>query len=698
MISKANVKEIEATNAKSVERKESFRKSDRARDLYSSFRRKSTLVDPKLPRKQWVSAGTLPPKPPKLRDLIQEAGILEELENDDDMQSILDEEIDDFSAIWSAVVDQPNSNFVDQTLTDVMEELLTMDDQDSIPCTCSHGMCLYHPNQDAQSRHSGEDTKSSFENISIPSPRSTDSSFVEIPHYCVPQFEPQYLALAQPRADSTKGTEISSIPSKTSKDSAPPPPRPSRIDFQLFSPPHHDPSQPSRTKGPPAGKGPPEGKPPLSGRPPRRTTAISPPTKVPKENPSEEDEDMVNSSHLFPSSIRRFDSFQSYQSMLSEITIPWEMNSLKIDSRAPQYRMAIEQQQEKDADKTFRMNNQTGGRLPPAPFSTTRRETPPYESPIPPARKRTPTDPHETTPSFGFQKKIEEEEEEPPVREALGRKGTLGGLATMQPAGTSQQPQGPFVSPGSTLRPVYQGPSTPRQDSNPLLFPADLNSPSEASNSKELRTEPFSSPGSAPRRFIRMPSTPQHDSNPLTFPRGLGCFPPSPKNLPGSPIRPATSPANMQALLLPLDTDSIESSIQEDAPLRKYSGRSTGAEDETKESIEVTTRISIRVKLSLMEISYITEGQEHMHSGLYSGPVNRRGLMDGNGVFWFTTGDLYLGQFCEGRLHGIGAMSITSEDGTKQIVKGYFRYNEFVGEEEDDTTLCLDETKDASDV
>ncbi len=56
----------------------------------------------------------------------------------------------------------------------------------------------------------------------------------------------------------------------------------------------------------------------------------------------------------------------------------------------------------------------------------------------------------------------------------------------------------------------------------------------------------------------------------------------------------------------------------------------------------------------------------------------------GNGVFWFTTGDMYLGRFFNGQLHGIGAMSIHTSfgDEKKQIFKGYFRNNEFLGEEE----------------
>jgi hypothetical protein len=49
-------------------------------------------------------------------------------------------------------------------------------------------------------------------------------------------------------------------------------------------------------------------------------------------------------------------------------------------------------------------------------------------------------------------------------------------------------------------------------------------------------------------------------------------------------------------------------------------------------------------------------------------------------MFWFTSGDLYLGGFSNGKLDGIGTMSITiGED--KHVFTGYFHRNEFVGEE-----------------
>jgi hypothetical protein len=64
--------------------------------------------------------------------------------------------------------------------------------------------------------------------------------------------------------------------------------------------------------------------------------------------------------------------------------------------------------------------------------------------------------------------------------------------------------------------------------------------------------------------------------------------------------------------------------------------------------------------------------------------------MHGNGVFWFNTGDLYLGEFRSGNLHGCGMLSINVEDEidlethevvswSREVLKGYFRWNEYVG-------------------
>ena len=56
-----------------------------------------------------------------------------------------------------------------------------------------------------------------------------------------------------------------------------------------------------------------------------------------------------------------------------------------------------------------------------------------------------------------------------------------------------------------------------------------------------------------------------------------------------------------------------------------------------------------------------------------------REKMHGNGVFWFTMGDVYLGQFLHGHLHGLGMMSVRMENDETHILKGFFHWNEFVG-------------------
>jgi hypothetical protein len=97
-----------------------------------------------------------------------------------------------------------------------------------------------------------------------------------------------------------------------------------------------------------------------------------------------------------------------------------------------------------------------------------------------------------------------------------------------------------------------------------------------------------------------------------------------------------------------------------------------------------------RVRMCPMEICYVLDGEEICYTGFYSGPVNARAEANGNGVFWFNTGDLYVGQFAGGNLHGCGMLSIVVDENvdeetgevlsySKEILKGYFRWNEYVG-------------------
>jgi len=100
----------------------------------------------------------------------------------------------------------------------------------------------------------------------------------------------------------------------------------------------------------------------------------------------------------------------------------------------------------------------------------------------------------------------------------------------------------------------------------------------------------------------------------------------------------------------------------------------------------------LRVKMCPMEITFVSNGEENSYRGFYSGPINGRGEMHGNGVFWFDTGDLYLGQFYSGNLHGCGVLSLTVEEEideetgnvlawSNETLKGYFKWNEYIGTE-----------------
>lgn len=633
---------------------------DRSHTVFSSFQKKSVIVNPKDDSGRIrISVGTIAPRPPRLRDLIKESGILEELERDEDLRSILDEEVDGFSTTWSST-DKGTSSSVDSALRDVMDEVLTMDDQQPLPCTCSDGQCIYHPALDGESSFSQD----VYETVSIPSRQSKASSFEEIPHYCTPQFEPQYLT----------PMKIASSHSK----------------FAETSPPKVEASQPSRSIVEERTRA--SGRPPLSVEASKRRP--NHPIKRQQFSPEEAD-DIMNSSHI-PHHISRQDSTVTYHTMVSEITLPYEMASpfrplhfMRLDPRAPQFQMAREQEKQ-TRDVTVRTKNHSimdeSDLMPPA-----RRPTPEGETPDPPIRKRStheggPNEMHAWSEHSG-DFSSDDEEDPPLVDHPIGRRGTIGGASAVQPSSKSC-PHGPFTSPVSNGPKTFEMPSTPCQDSNPLLFPGNLLSPYEepaddTSVNCESIVGPFVSPSAVPRRYRPMPDTPQHDSNPLLFPQGIGYYPPSPAKLPKPPNR-AASPASgpqengsnrlMPPLLLPLETDcdTKTSSISKS----QSSGQSSGESARSEERM-------IRVKLSPRVITYFVDGQERIHTGFYSGAIDMFHRLHGNGAFWFTTGDIYLGQFVEGQMHGIGVMAIRTSDGSRQILRGFFRQNEFVGPGDD---------------
>jgi hypothetical protein len=214
----------------------------------------------------------------------------------------------------------------------------------------------------------------------------------------------------------------------------------------------------------------------------------------------------------------------------------------------------------------------------------------------------------------------------------------------------------------------------------------------DGSIAQESILGPFVSPSAVDLRSLPMLNTPNQNSNPLLYPRGLAYFPSSPlkatqastkKSQPGPK---ASRKTPLSSLLLPLDTTSVESSSQEDASSASMHSAAPQQDDYYNNTMVRSESVAsdlVRVKLCPMEILYIIERQSYVHAGFYSGPLNAGWRMHGNGVFWFTSGDLYLGRFFDGQLHGVGMMSVKLEtNGVKQIFKGYFRYNEFVGQEE----------------
>jgi hypothetical protein len=637
---------------------------DRSHDLFSSFRQKSIVVNRTDSGRMRLAVGTtIAARPPTLRDLIQESGILQELEQDEDLRSMLEEEVDGFSAGWSSS-DKASSVSVDNTLRDVMNEVLSMDNQRPIPCTCASGECIYHSNL----------TEDEFETISIPSRQSQASSFAEIPHYCTPQFEPQYLT---PMRIASSHSII-----------------------EESSPPKVEASQPSRSMV--------QDSVPALGRPPMslQATKNRRPGAINRQQFSpEEADDIVNSSHV-PDHIsrhapQRHDSTQTYHTMVSELTLPYEMQSpfralhlMKLDPRAPQFQMARQQdKQTRDVTVRTRNNNYAlsqGDLEPPL-----RRPTPDGESPEPPMRKHSSASHQrgrkELPPCFEHELEVpsEDEEEECLLLDPIGRKGTIGGTAARQPS-SEKGPQEPFNSPVRDDRKAFEMPSTPRQDSNPLLFPANLLSPTEepsddTSISYESIVGPFVSPSAVPRRYRPLPDTPKHDSNPLLFPQGIGYYPPSPTKIPKPPKRDP-SPTNTQQeeganrvvpiLPLPLETDCTDcdaktSSHSESPSSGQTSGQSTSGNEEA-------THGGVRVKLSPRVISFFVDGQERIHTGFYSGEIDKEDRSHGNGVFWFSSGDVYLGQFLRGDMHGVGVLAV-QEGGSRQILRGFFYHNEFVG-------------------
>ena len=97
-------------------------------------------------------------------------------------------------------------------------------------------------------------------------------------------------------------------------------------------------------------------------------------------------------------------------------------------------------------------------------------------------------------------------------------------------------------------------------------------------------------------------------------------------------------------------------------------------------------KVASRVRQMEIELDlYYLDDKFYKQKAKYSGAL-RHGLPDGMGVLWFESGDLYVGEFHLGEMHGVGAFNHKRRDHHRkqlkskhQIFKGGFVHNEFVG-------------------
>lgn len=620
---------------------------DRFRSLFSSFRQKSVPIEPEGSENLTKSMQSLPQVPPKLRELIQESGILEELQQHDDVGPDVG-----VCSREDQTNSRPPSMSVDNALRNVVDEVLTIDNQEPLRCTCANGPCIYHS-------MITDDTFGTDDTSSTSSRRSHAWSFQEIPHYCTPQFEPQYLNQAK-----------------------------LSMKLEKSSPPSLDEMQPSRS----------DPKLRTSSRPPstvdtRRNRMIS------TDKSLEKVDDDRDGSH-FDHSIPRHNSDQTCQTMVSEVTWPYELISplrlMRLDPRAPQFQIAREQEKHEE-EVTVRTNNHSVlSKSDPTP--PVRRPTPEHESPDPPTRKKSTASHHRAS----FPVTPDSEQRKRSLRKAssqvifpVGRKGTIGGAAATQPL--SLHSRGVAASPTTSCVPPKV--ITPREDSKPRLCPTNVISPDDNRStqqpvSHESIKGPFVTRSAVKRRYRPTPVTPDHDSNPQLFPYGIGYYPRPPSRLPTPPSRmrsPLADPPRislkeqLRPLLFPLEPSSSGDISRFSSQSSAQTSESTSGDEGMQPEIEnertnsVVRTLSVRAQLVPRKITFSVDGQERVHTGLYSGPIDRLNRMHGNGVFWFETGDVYLGQFAEDYLHGVGAMAIKTDDGSKQVLRGVFRKNEYIG-------------------
>jgi hypothetical protein len=596
------------SKSKSNSKKQTYRSSRQAHNLYTAFRKRTSTrtrqnnMSEESPKKKMsaedrtihrsASEGTLAPAAPKLRDLLEQSGLLQELI---DMKTIMEEErtstvrgldngaslgqectapdaaadppADDFGAVWNSVNKESNaesrttevSSVVYHVLKNAWEEIVTMDDQEPLPCTCQIAQvaCVYH---------------------STPNDKKNDEKDIPM----IPSFQ----------ADITR-------------------PKP-----KLFL--------------------------------------------------SQQDEIIMNSTHPdlneIPTSVRRLSesTHQSYESIISEVTTSNDISSL---------RRIHQQQQDNDNNKLDDKQQKEYA----MPFTS------PSSRP-----QRQPSEPHQVI---------------------------------------VPQPTGPFFnSPRNKSGTTMRLPSCPKDDSNPLAYPHGLcvvtNTYAPPSPATHIWNSPIqeSCPVAPTRRDS--PDTPRPfyqeqrvvSIKRVSPPNSGAPTPPYRRNSPDAMLPfsqeqrlvsvERVSPPNPGAPVPPCRRESDHSNF--DTEKKKtcgLPGAPFGDDDQDAKSASQSsgTRHSshppkperpscVRVKHYATEISYTTmEGDTYLHSGFYTGPLNENGQMDGNGVFWLPSGDLYLGQFSSGDLHGVGALSLSmvTKQGNhdKVILKGYFEHNQFMGEQ-----------------
>jgi len=349
----------------------------------------------------------------------------------------------------------------------------------------------------------------------------------------------------------------------------------------------------------------------------------------------EHDEDDIDRA-LTPASISHLHSAASHPTGESEITIPAQsMNSLRIDPR-------------EEGEIALRMEDWPTFQAPLPP--STRHVTPAGESSSPSSKKDAP---HKDAGSAA----VDEQNDS----RSVGDGHLAGGVDD------ASRDMTVFPSPETNFQRELKVPPAPTLEFNPLLFPANLASAKAVEPAQSI-ADPFTSPNDQEMTPPGAAKTPRKDSNPLLFPEGLVYYPSKsskPYKAYKKKSRHASSKNIVNATSL-LDQKTKDTTCQD--------GSDSDMSGSTPER-----SVSIRVKMAPREITYIIDQQEYVQQGYYSGPINRHGKMHGNGIFWFTSGDLYLGQFSDGCLHGVGAMSVMLGEGdVKQVFRGTFHKNEFI--------------------